>query len=181
MLFKKCGCPVKTGCTKRNPQVSLRQPEGVSLNRINAEEVKIFLIILKKSWEDTSLSNTKFSIWMKQHSSQLFKKMSKNLCRKRDKKYRRSNFRGKGLTITGVYAASATGVYVPPMLIYPCQWMNLALGKNGPPGAKYCCSKNGWINTEFFTDVFATLKSLWSQLRVIQFFLSVTTIPVTFT
>lgn len=58
----------------------------------------------------------------------------------------------RGRTITGVFCASAAGNYIPPMLIYPRKRMPATLQKNGPMGALYRCSKNGWTNSELFLD-----------------------------
>ena len=56
--------------------------------------------------------------------------------------------RGKNITV--VCAFSASGMYVPPMFIFPRKRLNPLLGKGGPPGAAYRCSESGWINEELF-------------------------------
>nr|CAH7712938.1 unnamed protein product [Callosobruchus chinensis] len=38
------------------------------------------------------------------------------------------------------------------MLIYPQKRMSPALQRNGPIGALYACSTNGWINSELFVE-----------------------------
>ncbi|CAH0731024.1 unnamed protein product, partial [Brenthis ino] len=58
----------------------------------------------------------------------------------------------RGQTVTAVCAMSATGIFVPPMLIYPRQRHSVALETDGPRGALYRCSKNGWINEDLFVD-----------------------------
>jgi hypothetical protein len=45
---------------------------------------------------------------------------------------------------------SATGIYIPPMFIYPRRRMSHLLEKGRPEGAIYNCSKHGWINEELF-------------------------------
>jgi hypothetical protein len=40
--------------------------------------------------------------------------------------------------------------FIPTMFIYPRQRMSPTLGKDGPPGALYKCSKNGWTNEDLF-------------------------------
>lgn len=53
---------------------------------------------------------------------------------------------------------STAGGYIPPMFIFPRKRMTSALGQDGPAGAIYKCSDNGWINDQFlewlthFTD-----------------------------
>jgi len=54
--------------------------------------------------------------------------------------------------VTAVCAVNATGVYAPPMLIYPRRRHSCALEADGPRGTLYRCSKNGWINEDLFVD-----------------------------
>ncbi|KAJ8958628.1 hypothetical protein NQ318_016353, partial [Aromia moschata] len=58
----------------------------------------------------------------------------------------------RGRTITGVFCVSASGNYVPHMLIYPRKRMAATLQKNGPIGTSFRCLKNGWINSELFVE-----------------------------
>ncbi|CAH2098160.1 unnamed protein product [Euphydryas editha] len=58
----------------------------------------------------------------------------------------------RGTTVTAVCAVSATGNYIPPMFIYPRQRHSPALENDGPRGAVYRYSKNGWINEDLFID-----------------------------
>ena len=116
---------------------------------------RFFSTIWRNSCEGTSLSNTKFSHQIKFFETALTvvqKKCPKMYAEKGAKNVGTEISGEKGRTITGVFAVIASGVYVPPMLIYPHQRMRPTLGKNGPPGAKYCCSKNGRINTELFVE-----------------------------
>lgn len=45
---------------------------------------------------------------------------------------------------------SATGIYVPPLFIFPRQRHSPQLERDGPPGAVYTCSTNGWTNEQIF-------------------------------
>jgi hypothetical protein len=56
--------------------------------------------------------------------------------------------RGKNVTVC--CAISASGNYIPPMLIFPRKSTSDFLGKGGPEGAIYDCSQNGWINEGLF-------------------------------
>ncbi|XP_011867597.1 PREDICTED: uncharacterized protein LOC105561858 [Vollenhovia emeryi] len=56
--------------------------------------------------------------------------------------------------ITVVIAMSATGVYVPPMIIFPRKLMNARLMKGAPPGAIGVAHSSGWIQTDLFTQWF---------------------------
>ncbi|KAJ4428049.1 hypothetical protein ANN_24063 [Periplaneta americana] len=57
--------------------------------------------------------------------------------------------RGKNITVC--CAVSAAGHYIPPMFIFPRQRMSPQLQCDGPTGALYKCSKNGWMTSELFT------------------------------
>lgn len=65
----------------------------------------------------------------------------------------------RGRTITAVFCVSASGTYIPPMLIYPRVRMTSQLQKNGPIGAIYACSKNGWTNKGLYFDWLHHFKS----------------------
>ncbi|XP_072397940.1 uncharacterized protein [Diabrotica undecimpunctata] len=58
--------------------------------------------------------------------------------------------RGKNITV--VCAMSASGIYTPPMFIYPRKRMSPLLQRGGSPGAIYRCSHNGWSNKDLFLD-----------------------------
>lgn len=59
-----------------------------------------------------------------------------------------SSKRGKNNSV--IYAMSASGSFIPPLFIFPCKRMDMKLAKNGPPGAVYECTKNGWTTDEIF-------------------------------
>lgn len=54
---------------------------------------------------------------------------------------------GKNNTVT--CAMSASGSFIPPLFIFLRKIMDMKLSKNGPLGAIYECTKNGWT-TEVF-------------------------------
>ncbi|XP_018574455.1 jerky protein homolog [Anoplophora glabripennis] len=64
--------------------------------------------------------------------------------------------RGKNITL--LCAMSAAGGYIPPMFIFPRKRLISLLEKDGPAGALYKCSDNGWINEHLFVEWLAHLK-----------------------
>ena len=60
----------------------------------------------------------------------------------------------KGKTVTAVCCVSATGVYIPPMLIFPRARLNPSLMNGAPSGAVAEVSKSGWITEAIFTKWF---------------------------
>lgn len=132
--------------------IVLRKPEGTSINRItafNREEVSILWKNLRFLMEKYRFSPQRIfncdetGITTVQRPSKIFAA----------KGQRRVGFvtsweRGK--TTTVMCAFSASGTYVPPMFIYARKRMAPQLKRNGPPGAVYECSDNGWITEELF-------------------------------
>jgi len=55
---------------------------------------------------------------------------------------------------TAVCCASATGVFIPPMLIFPRVRLNPSMMNGAPSGAIGEASKSGWITEEIFTKWF---------------------------
>ena len=60
----------------------------------------------------------------------------------------------KGKTVTAVCCASATGLFVPPMLIFPRARMKPSLMDGAPTGAVAEANKSVWINEAIFTKWF---------------------------
>ena len=56
----------------------------------------------------------------------------------------------KGQTTTVICAVSASGFYVPPMLIFKRKRMTELLLRGSPPGAIGACSANGWVDSDLF-------------------------------
>lgn len=143
------------GFLKRNPEISLRQPEGTSLNRIaafNREETGKFYSNIKKLLETYHFPQTRIFNVDETGITTVQKKCSKIYGPKGVKKVGAAISAERGRTISVIFCISASGYYIPPMLVYPRKRMPLTLQKNGPIGASYKCSKNGWVNTEIFVE-----------------------------
>jgi len=54
--------------------------------------------------------------------------------------------------VTVICGMSSSGTFIPPTFIFPTKRMSNRLTKNGPPGALYQCTKNGWTNEEVFLE-----------------------------
>ncbi|XP_052739730.1 uncharacterized protein LOC112049361 [Bicyclus anynana] len=139
------------GFMKRN-NLSNRKAEGTSLNRataFNKDEVGLFFKLLGELMEKYkflprniyNVDETGFSF---------VQDPGKIVTEKGQKRVGSITSGERGKNVTAVCAVSATGVYIPPMLIFPRQRHSPALENDGPRGAIYRCSKNGWINEELF-------------------------------
>jgi hypothetical protein len=56
----------------------------------------------------------------------------------------------KGQTVTAVCCMSASGLYVPPALIFPRKRMPPDLFSNSPAGALALVTESGFMNSELF-------------------------------
>ncbi|XP_011859227.1 PREDICTED: uncharacterized protein LOC105556736 [Vollenhovia emeryi] len=147
---------------QRNPEISLRQPEGTSLNRINAfnkEEVTIFFSNLQQLIGMYRFPPNRIFNMDETGITTVQQKCPKIYGEKGAKRIGAATSNERGRTITAVFCVSASGTYIPPMLIYPRVRMSPQLQKNGPIGAIYACSKNGWTNKELYLDWLRHFKS----------------------
>ncbi|KAJ3666603.1 hypothetical protein Zmor_002039 [Zophobas morio] len=142
------------GFLKRNPQISLRRPEGTSLNRIkafNRDEVSIFFKNLNNVMDKYHFSAAQI-FNADETGITTVQRPSKIYAQKGQKRVGYATSGEKGKTTTVMCSFSAAGMYVPPMFIFARKRMSPQLKKNGPPEAMYCCSDNGWINETLFLD-----------------------------
>jgi hypothetical protein len=147
---------------QRNPEISLRQPEGTSLNRINAfnkEEVTLFFSNLQQIMDMYRFPPNRIFNMDETGITTVQQKCPKIYGEKGAKRIGAATSNERGRTITAVFCVSASGTYIPPMLIYPRVRMSPHLQNNGPIGAIYACSKNGWTNKELYLDWLRHFKS----------------------
>lgn len=143
------------GFLNRFPEIKLRQPEGTSLNRIasfNKEAVGAFYSNLQVLMQKFKFEANRVFNVDETSITTVQAKCPKVYGAKGAKKVGSAISGERGRTITGVFCISAAGNYIPPMLIYPRKRMPATLQKNGPVGALYKCSKNGWINSDLFCE-----------------------------
>lgn len=139
------------GFTSRH-NIALRKPEGTSINRIkafNREEVSIFFNNLSGLMEKYKFSPNKIyncdetGVTTVQRPPKIFTERGQ-------KRVGFVTSWERGKTTTAMCAFNASGTYIPPMFIFARQRMAVHLQRNGPPGAIYGCSKNGWITEALF-------------------------------
>ena len=60
----------------------------------------------------------------------------------------------KGKTHTVLACASASGLVLPPFMIYPRKRMSETLKEGAVPGTSFHCSGNGWVTQELYLEWF---------------------------
>lgn len=142
------------GFLKRNPSITLRKPEATSINRVsafNSDEVSRFYkniatVMDKYQFPPTKIFNAD------ETGITTVQKPVKIYAEKGQKRVGFITSTERGKTTTVMCAVSASGTYVPPLFIYARKRMNTQLKRNGPPGALYCCSDNGWMTEKIFVE-----------------------------
>eukprot|EP00102_Acyrthosiphon_pisum_P025390 XP_016662600.1 PREDICTED: uncharacterized protein LOC107884617 [Acyrthosiphon pisum] len=137
---------------RRNPTVTVRKPEAISISRItafNKTEVQLFFqnlgeLMLKYKFCPTRVYN------MDETGITTVHDPGKIIGSKGQKRIGSVTSWERGKNNTVICAMSASGSFIPPLFIFPRKRMDMKLTKHGPPGAVYECTKNGWTTEDIF-------------------------------
>jgi len=140
------------GFLRQHPQLAIRSPEPTSLGRavgFKKPSVNTFFDLYKSELvKHTYMADRIFH--MDETGLTVVHKPRKVLAQRGDKQVGRITSGEKGETMTVICAVSASGTYVPPMLVYKHKRMSELLMKGSPPGSIGACSAIGWIDSELF-------------------------------
>lgn len=142
---------------KRHPNISLRQPESISIARckgFNRTNVNGFFDLLENIVDENKLDA--LSIYNVDESgfSTVQKKCSKVLAKRGKHQIGALSSGERGVNTTLVVCTSASGDFVPPMIIFKRKRFHPALANGAPPGSLIEVSDSGYINSELFVKWF---------------------------
>lgn len=140
---------------ERNPELSIRQAEGLSVARakgLSREEVTNFYELLTKVMTDNGLLNKPERIYnMDESGVQLNNKPGKVVAKKGAKVVHSVTSAEKGETMTIVACCNAIGNFLPPVVIIKGVNKKPDFENGLPQGSKvYMNKKSAYINSELF-------------------------------
>ena len=150
-----------SGFLKRHPKLSLRKPEAVSLNRVfglDKTSVNLYFDNLKTVLEHHDFQPHQIFNCDESGLTCVHKPV-KVLAPKGKRCVSSATSAERGQTTTILIGYSASGVYVPPMMIFKRKRNKPELVDHAPPGTLSQCSPNGWIDAGLFLEYLKHFKS----------------------
>lgn len=142
---------------KRHPALTFRKPQTLSLARIQGfskENVGKFFDILKPELQKVKSSAARVFNVDETGVTTVQHKSLKVVALKGKREVHKLSSAERGRLVTMVTCMSASGIFVPPMLVFPRKRMKQELLDRTPPGTIGDCHISGWIQSDIFTRWF---------------------------
>ena len=146
---------------KRRPELTLRKLDKLDRSRArncDPEVVSNYFALLKKTLEDNNLSRSPRCIYNCDESFLPLDGSREKAVTHIKRKTAYGQVNGTTEHITLLCGASAAGMALPPMIIYPKAFPGGAYTFKGPDDAVYAKSESGWVDSELF---FAWMKKVF--------------------
>ena len=154
----KAGYDWYAGFMGRQPQLAIRKPEGLSAARgmmLNKNVVTSYFKLLEDTMGRLKLFDKGSQIYNVDESGINTVHTPGKIIGQKGKRAVHSKTSGdRGENVTAVVCASASGVYIPPMIIFKGQRLNKGLVANAPSGTLFATSKSSFIDRELFEHWF---------------------------
>lgn len=140
---------------KRHPELSLRRPELTSAARamgFNRPVVASFYELLESLYVKYELTPSKIFNMDETGLTSVPKKVGKIISIKGKKQVGTLTSAERGQLVTVALCLSASGHYVPPLMIFPCVRMKNELLDGAPTGTVAVCHPSGWMQQHIFTE-----------------------------
>ena len=158
--FNATGRELLEGFMKRHPMLSVRVAEATSIQRaigFNRAKVSRFFDELQQvmfDGSDSQLIPAVNILNVDESGLTICHKPGKVITQKGKRSVGSLTSAEKGKTVTIVCCVSASGCYIPPMIVYPRLRVRPEFLDKAPTGSVQGGSKNGWITLELFEKWF---------------------------
>jgi hypothetical protein len=144
-----------TNFRKRNPELTLRTPEKTSLSRaigFSQTEVEKFFTNLRNSLLQYRFPPHRIINIDETGIQTVPSKLPKVIAQKGQRHVGKIVGAERGETVTVVCGMSPTGIFVPPLFIFPRKRMQQRFTENGPVGSKAIAHPSGYMTGERFPE-----------------------------
>lgn len=152
----------------RHPALSFRKPESLSKARVQgftAENVKTFFELLKPKLQKINFNPNKIFNVDETGITTVQHKVRKILTMKGKREVHKLSSAERGALVTIVTCMSASGQFIPPLMVFPRKNMKAELLDGAPPGTIGGCHPSGWIQPELFTKWLIHFMSIVKHLK----------------
>lgn len=142
---------------RHRDKISVRKPTGTSFARamgFTRENVSKFFDILEAEFDKNKFTPQQVYNVDETGLTVVQSKISEVIGLKGKRQVAALTSAERGGLMTVIAAMSASGVFVPPMIIFPRKNMNQQLMKGAPPGSVGVCHPSGWVQTNLFSQWF---------------------------